>query len=135
MVGLTRDTSRSHITRAALEAIAYQSAEVLQSISLDTGQSLAELRIDGGAAANNFLCQFQADLLGLEVTRPRILETTGLGSAFLAGLAAGTWNSLDDLPELWHGERTFYSSIKKDEAESKMGEWTRAVERAKNWVQ
>ncbi len=135
MVGLTRDTSRSHITRAALEAIAYQSAEVLQSISLDTGQSLAELRIDGGAAANDFLCQFQADLLCLEVTRPRILETTALGSAFLAGLAAGIWNNLDDLTELWQGERTFYSSIKKEEAKAKMGEWARAVERAKGWVQ
>ena len=134
MVGLTRDTRRSHIIRASLEAIAYQSAEVLNSISQDTSESLNELRIDGGAAANLFLCQFQADLLGLEVKRPKILETTAMGAAFLAGLAIGTWSNLKTLSDLWHEDRTFRPSIDRNSAEFKMKEWMRAVERSKDWM-
>ena len=134
MVGLTRDTRRSHIIRASLEAIAYQSAEVLNSISQDTSESLNELRIDGGAAANLFLCQFQADLLGLEVKRPKILETTAMGAAFLAGLAIGTWSDLKTLSDLWREDRTFRPSIDRDSAEFKMKGWMRAVERSKGWM-
>ena len=135
MVGLTRDTRRSHIVRASLEAIAYQSAEVLNSISQDTSESLNELRIDGGAAANQFLCQFQADLLGLDVRRPQILETTAMGAAFLAGLAVGTWSDQQVLSDLWKEEKTFRSSIDRDTADAKMKEWLRAVERSKAWIQ
>ena len=135
MVGLTRDTRRSHIVRASLEAIAFQSAEVLNSISQDTSESLNELRIDGGAAANQFLCQFQADLLGLDVRRPQILETTAMGAAFLAGLAVGTWSDQQVLSSLWKEEKTFRSSIDRDTADAKMKEWLRAVERSKAWIQ
>ena len=135
MVGLTRDTRRSHIVRASIEAIAFQSAEVLNSISQDTSESLNELRIDGGAAANQFLCQFQADLLGLDVRRPQILETTAMGAAFLAGLAVGTWSDQQVLSNLWKEEKTFRSSIDRDTADAKMQEWLRAVERSKAWIQ
>ena len=135
MVGLTRDTRRNHIVRASLEAIAFQSAEVLNSISQDTSVSLNELRIDGGAAANQFLCQFQADLLGLDVRRPQILETTAMGAAFLAGLAVGTWSDQQVLSNLWKEEKTFRSSIDRDTADAKMKEWLRAVERSKSWIQ
>jgi len=135
MVGLTRDTRRSHIVRASLEAIAFQSAEVLNSISQDTSESLNELRIDGGAAANQFLCQFQADLLGLDVRRPQILETTAMGAAFLAGLAVGTWSDQQVLSDLWKEEKTFRSSIDRNTADAKMKEWLRAVERSKAWIQ
>ena len=135
MVGLTRDTRRSHIVRASLEAIAFQSAEVLNIISQDTSESLNELRIDGGAAANQFLCQFQADLLGLDVRRPQILETTAMGAAFLAGLAVGTWSDQQVLSNLWKEEKTFRSSIDRDTADAKMKEWLRAVERSKAWIQ
>ena len=135
MVGLTRDTRRSHIVRASLEAIAFQSAEVLNSISQDTSESLNELRIDGGAAANQFLCQFQADLLGLDVRRPQILETTAMGAAFLAGLAVGTWSDQQVLSNLWKEEKTFRSYIDRDTADAKMKEWLRAVERSKAWIQ
>ena len=94
-----------------------------------------ELRIDGGAAANQFLCQFQADLLGLDVRRPQILETTAMGAAFLAGLAVGTWSDQEALSNLWKEEKTFRSSIDRDTADAKMKEWLRAVERSKAWIQ
>ncbi|MEC8941049.1 MAG: glycerol kinase GlpK [SAR324 cluster bacterium] len=134
IVGLTRDTNRSHIVRASLEAVAYQSAEVLRSIAKDTGKSIKELRIDGGAAANDFLCQFQADLLGLNVTRPQILETTAMGAAFLAGLAVGVWPDQAQIRQLWQEEKTFVSDISRENADQKMEAWSRAVERSKDWI-
>ena len=134
IVGLTRDTNRNHIVRASLEAIAYQSAEVLRSIANDTGVELKELRIDGGAAANDFLCQFQADLLGMKVTRPKILETTAMGAAFLAGLAVGVWKNQTEIRKLWQEEKTFSAKRSRDEANQKMKSWSRAVERAKGWI-
>jgi len=134
IVGLTRDTNRSHIVRASLEAIAFQSAEVLRSIAKDTGKDIKELRIDGGAAANNFLCQFQADLLGLNVTRPQILETTAMGAAFLAGLAVGVWPDQAAIRNLWQEEKTFVSDISRENADQKMEAWSRAVERSKEWI-
>ena len=124
IVGLTRDTNRSHIVRASLEAIAFQSAEVLRSIAKDTGKSIKELRIDGGAAANDFLCQFQADLLGLNVTRPQILETTAMGAAFLAGLAVGVWPDQAAIRNLWQEEKTFVSDISRENADQKMEAWS-----------
>ncbi|MBC8221024.1 MAG: glycerol kinase GlpK [Proteobacteria bacterium] len=134
IVGLTRDTNRSHIVRASLEAIAFQSAEVISSIAKDTGTNIKELRIDGGAAANNFLCQFQADLLGLNVTRPQILETTAMGAAFLAGLAVGVWENQTEIRNLWQEEKTFSANISRANAEQKMKDWSRAVERSKGWI-
>jgi len=116
ILGLTRDTNRNHIVRASLEAIAYQSAEILRSIAKDTGVELKELRIDGGAAVNDFLCQFQADLLGLKVTRPKILETTAMGAAFLAGLAVGVWKNQTEIRKLWQEEKTFSAKRSRDEA-------------------
>jgi len=134
IVGLTRDTNRNHIVRASLEAIAYQSAEVLSSIANDTGTEVKELRIDGGAAANNFLCQFQADLLGLKVTRPQVLETTAMGAAFLAGLAVGVWKDQAQIRSLWQEEKTFTPELSKNEAIEHMKNWNRAVERSKGWI-
>ena len=134
IVGLTRDTNLNHIVRASLEAVAYQSAEVLSSIAKDTGISIKELRIDGGAAANDFLCQFQADLLGLNVTRPQILETTAMGAAFLAGLAVGVWPNQAAIRNLWQEEKTFVAGISRENADQKMEFWSRAVERSKDWI-
>jgi glycerol kinase len=134
IVGLTRDTNRSHIVRASLEAIAFQSAEVISSIAKDTGTSINGLRIDGGAAANNFICQFQADLLGLNVTRPQILETTAMGAAFLAGLAVGVWQNQTEIRNLWQEDKTFSANISRENAEQKMEDWSRAVERSKGWI-
>ena len=134
IVGLTRDTNRNHIVRASLEAIAYQSAEVLRSIANDTGVELKELRIDGGAAANDFLCQFQADLLGMKVTRPHILDTTAMGAAFLAGLAVGVWKDQTQIRKLWQEEKTFAANISREDANQKMDAWNRAVERSKGWI-
>ena len=132
--GLTRDTNRNHIVRASLEAIAYQSAEVLRSIASDTRVEVKELRIDGGAAANDFLCQFQADLLGLNVTRPQILETTAMGAAFLAGLAVGVWQDQAQIGNLWQEEKMFTPQISKGNAASLMEDWSRAIERSKSWI-
>ena len=134
IVGLTRDTNRNHLVRAALEAIAFQSAEVLRSMASDTGQSLHILRIDGGASANNFLCQFQADLLGLPVTRPQVIETTARGAAFLAGLATGVWQDQDQIQTLWQEDRTFTPQLERNVADARLAEWSRAVERAKGWI-
>ena len=134
IVGLTRDTNRNHIVRASLEAIAYQSAEVLRSIASDTSVEVKELRIDGGAAANDFLCQFQADLLGLNVTRPQILETTAMGAAFLAGLAVGVWQDQAQIRNLWQEEKIFTPQISKGNAASLMEDWRRAIERSKSWI-
>jgi glycerol kinase len=134
IVGLTRDTNRNHMVRAALEAIAFQSAEVLRSMASDTGQSLSALRIDGGASANNFLCQFQADLLGLPVTRPQVIETTAMGAAFLAGLATGVWRDQEQIQTLWQEDRTFTPQLEGNVADARLAEWSRAVERAKGWI-
>ncbi len=134
IVGLTRDTNRNHIVRASLEAVAYQSAEVLSSIAKDTGKDIKELRIDGGAAANDFLCQFQADLLGLIVRRPQILETTAMGAAFLAGLAVGVWPDQAAISNLWLEEKAFVSDFSRENAGQKMESWSRSVERSKNWI-
>ena len=134
IVGLSRDTNRNHIVRASLEAIAFQSAEVLQSIAKDTGQEIKELRIDGGATANDFLCQFQADVLGLHVKRPKILETTAMGAAFLAGLSVGVWKDQQQISKMWKQEKMFSPNISRDDSARMMEEWGRAVERAKEWI-
>jgi glycerol kinase len=133
LLGLTRGTGRGHIARAALESIAFQSAELLAAMNADAEQPLVELRVDGGATANNLLMQFQADVLGVPVVRPRVIETTALGAAYLAGLAVGVWSSTAELADGWQAERVFEPSISRDHAGELMRRWSRAVERARGW--
>jgi glycerol kinase len=134
LLGLTRGTTRAHIARAALEAIAFQSAEVLDAMQKDAGRPLLELRVDGGATANDLLMQFQADVLGVPVVRPAVTETTALGAAYLAGLAVGFWSSLAEVSANWQVGRRFEPGMGRDEAAGRMRSWARAVERAKGWA-
>ena len=131
IVGLTRGTTVAHIARAALESIAFQSAALLQAMSLDAvaagGAPVSELRVDGGACVNDLLMQFQADLLGIPVQRPRVIETTALGAAYLAGLATGVWRNLDELSAQWQVERSFHPTMPRDRADELMARWERAV--------
>jgi glycerol kinase len=134
LVGITRGTSRAHIARAALESIAFQSAELLEAMQKDSGQPLAELRVDGGAAANDLLMQFQADLLGVPVVRPRVLETTALGAAYLAGLTVNLWKSREELAAHWKVEKRFEPQMAAAERERRMARWREAVTRARGWA-
>ncbi len=134
MIGITRGSTRGHIARAALEAIAFQSTELLRCMTADAGQPLKELRVDGGASRNNLMMQFQADLLGVPVVRPRVTETTALGAAYLAGLATGFWQSRDELRANWQVDRRFEPRMSRDQAAARISEWNRAVERARNWA-
>ena len=133
--GLTRGAGRNHIVRAALESIAYQTRDLVDAMATDTGIPIQALRVDGGASANNFLMQFQADMLGCPVLRPQIRETTALGAAYLAGLAAGVWDSPDQIREQWKLERRFSPSIKEAERQRLFRQWHRAVERSRNWAE
>jgi glycerol kinase len=135
ILGLTRGTSRGHLARATLEAIAYQTLDVLQAMRSDSDLSLEALRVDGGAARNDLLMQFQADILGVPVQRPTINETTALGAAFLAGLAVKLWPSLDAIAELWHLESEFTPTISEDQRKTLYAQWTRAVERSRAWIE
>ena len=129
--GLTRGTTGGHIARAALEAIAFQSADVLRAMELDAGITLTELRVDGGAAANDLLMQFQADILGVPVVRPRVLETTALGAAYLAGLAVGYWESADDIARNWQDRppvRAGHATRARGQPARGLGEGRRAHE-------
>jgi len=134
MFGLTRGATRGHIARAALEAIAFQSADVLAAMEKDAGIKLTELRVDGGAAANNLLMQFQADILGVPVVRPQVLETTALGAAYLAGLAVGYWASSDDIGANWHVDRRFEPNMPTARAAELRASWDKAVARTKGWA-
>ena len=133
IVGLSRGTTRAHLARAALESIAFQSAELLAAMQQDAGQALIELRVDGGATVNDLLMQFQADLLGVPVVRPRVTETTALGAAYLAGLATGFWESEEALTASWRADRRFEPGIARDRAAELMRHWRRAVERSREW--
>ncbi len=133
MVGLTRGTTAGHIARAALESIALQVAELLDAMAADCGVSATELRVDGGASANNTLMQMQADLLGVPVVRPAITETTALGAAYLAGLAVGFWPSVDDLTGQWQVDRRFEPHMADSTRHAMRSRWADAVERAKGW--
>jgi glycerol kinase len=134
MVGITRGTSASHIARAALDSIAFQTFEVLQAMQKDSGIEIRELRVDGGATANNLLMQFQADLLQAKVVRPKITETTALGAAYLAGLAVKYWSSMDEIKKQWQLDRTFSPQLKAEETHSLINDWYRAVKAAKTWA-
>jgi glycerol kinase len=135
LLGITRGTTAGHIARATLESIAFQTADLLQAMEADAGTPLAELRVDGGATANDLLMQFQADLLGCPVVRPRVRETTALGAAYLAGLATGYWRDRTELGRLWQAERTFTPAMGHDEAAELRRTWSRALERSKGWAQ
>lgn len=131
MLGLTRGTNRGHIARATLESICYQSKEVIDAMASDSGLEIKELRVDGGASANNFLMQVQSDIMNIQVVRPQVLETTALGAAYFAGLAIGFWKDLEELKTQWAVDRKF-NAEKNMEAELKV--WKKAVERSKNWI-
>jgi glycerol kinase len=133
IVGLTRGTSKAHIARAALESIAFQSAEVLEAMQKDAGEKLSELRVDGGAAANDLLMQFQADLLGVPVVRPKVLETTALGAAYLAGLTVDLWKSREEIAAHWKPERRFEPRMDRAAAKERLGRWREAVSRSRRW--
>jgi glycerol kinase len=133
LVGLTRGTSAGHVARAALESIAYQVADLLDAMSSDAGIPLAELRVDGGAASNNMLMQFQADVLGVPVVRPAVTETTALGAAYLAGIAVGYWKSIDDVSGQWKVDRRFEPAMSRGAAATLRGRWTEALGRSKGW--
>jgi len=135
IVGLTRGSSKAHIIRATLESIAYQTRDVLEAMEADSGIKLKTLRVDGGAALNNFLLQFQSDILGVEVERPVVNETTALGAAYLAGLAVGFWNGQEELLRKWKRDALFTPQMAEDERERLYAGWKRAVERAKNWIE
>ena len=135
IVGLTRGSTAAHIARAAVEAIAYQSAQLLQAMQKDARVPVAEVRADGGAARNDMLMQFQADLLGVPVLRPKVTETTALGAAYLAGLAVGFWASQGEIAAQWQCERRFDPAMDADRREALMARWGRAVERAQAWEQ
>ena len=135
IVGLTRGSTRAHIVRATLESVAYQTREVVEAMRADSGIGLQTLRVDGGMVRNDFLMQYQADILGVPVQRPAVTETTALGAAYLAGLAVGYWSSPEALSSQWRVERTFEPSMNADQRESLYHGWKRAVERSKSWVE
>jgi glycerol kinase len=133
LVGLTRGSTRAHIARAALEGIAHQVADVLRAMESDAKIRLKELRVDGGACANNLLMQFQADLLGVPVVRPKVSETTALGAAYLAGLAVGYWKNQAEIASQWQVDRRFTPGMKASIRNGLMTRWTKALSRAKGW--
>jgi len=135
LIGLRRETKPGHIARAALESIAFQVADVLEAVHTETGTPLEALRVDGGAAVNDLMMQFQADVLGVPVVRPRVTETTALGAAYLAGLATGFWPSPEALRAKRHGDVKFEPRMKDAERAERRARWQRAVERSKGWTQ
>ncbi|HRQ56819.1 MAG TPA: glycerol kinase GlpK [Azoarcus taiwanensis] len=135
LIGLTRGSSAAHIARAALEAIALQTVDLVEAMKRDGATPLLELRVDGGAAANNLLMQLQADLLGVPVVRPAMLETTALGAAYMAGLGAGVWRDTDALAAMWCEERRFEPALNEDHRAEMLARWHRAVERSRGWAQ
>lgn len=134
IVGLTRFVTKAHLVRAASEAIAFQSVEVIEAAAADLGHELTEIRVDGGASVSEFLMQFQADLLGFDVVRPEVLETTALGAAYAAGFSVGVWSTLDEIAENWREEKRFTPAMSGDDRDRRMRIWNRAVERSLAWV-
>lgn len=134
LVGLSRGTTAAHIARAAIESMAFQTMDVLKAMEADSGIDIAELRVDGGATANDFLMQFQSNLLGCKVIRPEVVETTALGAAYLAGLAVGFWDSIDEIQQLWAVEKTFSPMESQEAVEQQITEWKRAVSTTQHWA-
>lgn len=135
ILGLTRGSTQAHIARATLEGIAYQVYDIVKAMEADANAKGTELRVDGGASANNFLMQFQADIFNFQVIRPKLLETTALGAAYLAGLAVGFWKSLDDLKDQWSIDKVFNPDMDQANAKSLLKDWHKAVSRSKNWIE
>ncbi len=135
IVGLTRGAGRAHIVRATLEAIAFQNADVMDAMTRDSGIPLSQMRADGGASANGFLMQFQADVLGIPVVRPAVTETTAMGAAYLAGLAVGVWKSREQVAALWRTDRIFQPQWSEDQRAERLRQWHRAVLRAMSWAE
>ena len=133
ILGLTRGANKNHIIRAALESIAYQTRDVLEAMQEDSGIELNGLKVDGGATANNFLMEFQSDILGKTVRRPTVLETTALGAAYLAGLAVGVWETKEEIKNSWILDREFSPTMEEDLREEKYAKWKKAVERSRAW--
>jgi glycerol kinase len=133
--GITRGTTSAHFTRAALEAIAYQVNDVLKAMEKDSGKSTTEMKVDGGAVGNNFLMQFQTDLIQCEVKRPKITETTALGAAYLAGLAVGYWKDLEELKVLSETEKSFKPEMEQKKVDQYLHFWHKAVKRSRNWIE
>ena len=134
IVGITRGVNKYHIIRATLESLAYQVSDVLTAMKADSGISLASLKVDGGASANNFLMQTQADIINAPVKRPQCVETTAMGAAYLAGLAVGYWGSKEDVIKNWAIDRTFEPSIPEEERVKKIRGWNKAVKYAYGWA-
>ena len=134
LLGMTRGTTRAHIARAALEAIALQVADVFDAMARDSGIALKELRVDGGACSNNLLMQMQADFLGVPVVRPKVTETTALGAAYLAGLATGLWQDAAEISSQWQVDRRFEPQLGAAQRRAKLARWRQAVERSKAWA-
>ncbi len=133
ILGLTRGSTAAHIARAALESIAYQSLDLIRAMEDDSGIDLAELRVDGGASENNLLMQFQSDIVQSPTVRPTVSETTALGAAYLAGLAVGFWDSIDEIAGLWKADRRFEPQMAEARVTSLVARWHRALERSRGW--
>jgi glycerol kinase len=134
IAGLTRFANRGHIARAALEAVAYQTRDVLAAMEQDSGMKMSELRVDGGMVANETLMQFQADMLNVPVVRPPISETTALGAAYAAGIATGVWRDLDQLRAQWREGRRWTPAMPREQSEKLYGSWQKAVQRSFGWI-
>jgi len=135
MLGITRGTTDAHIARATLEGIAFQVYDIVKAMEADAGAESIELRVDGGAAASNLLLQIQSDLFGFKIIRPKTLETTALGAAYLAGLAVGYWDSVDDIQSQWVVDREFYPEAPKEKVDKMLHYWHKAVRCSQNWIE
>jgi len=135
IVGLSRASTKAHLARAALEAIAYQTRDVLDAMSADSKVPLTSMRVDGGATANNLLMQIQSDVMGIEIIRPEVIETTALGAAYAAGIAVGVWKSPDDVRNKWRENHRWSSTLDPNLRAEKYAQWTKAVQRTLNWIE
>jgi glycerol kinase len=134
MVGLTRGVNRAHFARAVLESIAFQVTDLINAMRADSGLDLDELRVDGGASVSNIMMQIQADFLGINISRPKTVETTALGAAYLAGLAVGLWEDIEEIKNIREVERVFSPKMNREEAAALYSDWKRAVERSMAWA-
>ncbi len=135
IVGVTRGTTNGHIARATLEGIAFQVYDIVKAMEADSGKKSPELRVDGGASASDLLMQIQSDLFGFKITRPKTLETTALGAAYLAGLAVGYWKNIDEIQSQWIIDKDFHPQLEKEKAEKMIKTWNKAVQRSQNWIE
>jgi len=135
IVGMTRGTRKEHVVRATLESIAYQTRDVAEAMEADSGIEMRSLKVDGGAVKNNFLCQLQSDIIGSEIVRPVVDETTALGSAYAAGLAVGYWSDPDELRSNWQVDAEFEPEMDRDDADRRYDRWSDAVDRSRDWAQ